>query len=145
MGIFGWFERPAALPHQCWLLYERETAIMEQARATFLNTYLSWVKPNLLALLVGVLTTIFALIGAASNAGPVILRTLDLPDCLTYADVYRGTQSDFKKEGVVWREYAPDAVAYHYEFREVDRTRDEIILRTNTPRQELADLQRLVV
>ena len=118
---------------------------MEQARATFLNTYLSWVKPNLLALVVGVLTTMFALVGAASNAVPVILRTLDLPDCLTYADVYRGTQSDFKKEGVVWREYAPDAVAYHYEFREVDRTRDEIILRNLTPRQELTDSMSLVV
>jgi len=51
---------------------------MEQARATFLATYLSWVKPSLLALLVGVLTTIFTLIGAASNAVPVILKTLNL-------------------------------------------------------------------
>src|ERR1700716_1512760 len=118
---------------------------MEQARATFLNTYLSWVKPNLLALVVGVLTTMFALVGAASNAVPVILRTFNFPDCLTYADVYRGTQSDFKKEGAVWREYAPDAVAYHYEFREVDRTRDEIILRNLTPRQELTDSMSLVV
>jgi hypothetical protein len=118
---------------------------MEQARATFLTTYLSWVKPSLLALLVGVLTTIFTLIGAASNAVPVILKTLNLPDCLTYADVYRGTQTDFKKEGVVWREYAPEAVAFLYEFTEVGRTRDEIILRNLTPRAPPADSTSLVV
>jgi len=145
MGIFGWFERPAALTHQCWLLYERETAIMEQARATFLTTYLSSVRPSLLALLVGVLTTIFTLIGAASNAVPVILKTLNLPDCLTYADIYRGTQTDFKKEGEVWREYAPEAVAYQYEFKEVRRTRDEIMLRNLTPRKPPADSASLVV
>ena len=118
---------------------------MEQTRATFLNRYLRWVKPSLLALLVGVLTTIFTLIGAASNAVPVVLKTLNLPDCFTYADVYRGTQSDFKKEGAVWREYAPDAVAYHYEFREVGRTRDEILLRNLTPREGLVDSASLVV
>ena len=77
---------------------------MERARA-----YLSWVKPSLLVLLVGAVTTIFTMIGAASNAVPVILKTLNVPDCFTYADVYRGTQSDFKKEGAVWREYPPDA------------------------------------
>ena len=54
---------------------------MEQARATFLTTYMNWAKPSLLALLVGVLTTIFSLIGAASNAVPVILKTLNLPEC----------------------------------------------------------------
>ncbi len=118
---------------------------MEQARATFLNTCLSWVKPSLLALLVGGLTTIFTLIGAASNAVPVVLKTLNLPDCFTYANVYRGTQSDFKKEGAVWREYAPDALAYHYEFTEVGRTRDEILLRNLTPRDGLADTASLVV
>jgi hypothetical protein len=117
----------------------KETAIMQHARATFLGTYLSWVKPSLLALLVGVLTTIFTLIGAASNAVPVILKTLNLPDCLTYADVYRGTQTDFKKEGEVWREYAPEAVVYQYEFKEVRRTRDEIMLRNLTPRKPPAD------
>jgi hypothetical protein len=118
---------------------------MEQARDTFLTTYLSWVKPSLLALLVGVLTTIFTLIGAASNAVPVILKTLNLPDCLTYADIYRGTQTDFKKEGEVWREYAPETVAYLYEFTEVRRTRDEIILRNLTPRPPPADSTSLVV
>src|SRR6266481_3316526 len=109
---------------------------MEQARATFLTTYLNWAKPSLLALVVGVLTTIFTLIGAASNAVPVILKTLNLPACCT-SDVYGGTQTDFKKEGEVWREYAPEAVAYLYEFTEVRRTRDEIILR-NLDRMSMA-------
>jgi len=118
---------------------------MEQAPTTFLNTYLSWVKPSLLALLVGAVTTISTLIGATSNAVPLVLKTLNLPDCFTYTDVYRGTQSDFKKEGAVWREYPPDAVAYDFEFREVRRTRDEILLRNLTPREGLADSASLVV
>jgi hypothetical protein len=92
---------------------------MALARTTFLNSHLRWVKPGLWALLVGVVTTISTVIGAASNAVPVILKTLNVPDCFTYADVYPGTQSDFKKEGAVWREYAPDAVASNYEFEEV--------------------------
>ena len=113
---------------------------MEQARA-----YLSWIKPSLLVLLVGAVTTIFSMIGAASNAVPVILKTLNLPACLTYADVYRGTQSDFKKEGDLWREYPPDAVAYRYEFKEFLRTRDEIVMRNLTPRDQPADWATLVV
>jgi len=117
---------------------------MEQAR-TFLTTYLSWVKPSVFALLVGVVTTISTVIGATSNAVPVILKTFNVPDCFTYADVYRGTQSDFKKEGAVWREYAPDAVASNYEFKEVRRTRDEILLRNLTPREGVADSASLVV
>jgi hypothetical protein len=118
---------------------------MEQARPTFLTTYLSWIKPSLLALLVGVVTTISTLIGATSSAVPVILKTFNLPDCLTYADVYHGTQSDFRKEGAVWREYPADATAYDYEFREVRRTRDEILLRNLTPREGHPDSASLVV
>jgi hypothetical protein len=55
-----------------------------------------------------------------------------------------GTQSDFKKEGAVWREYAPDAVASNYEFEEVRRTRDEILLRDLAPREGVADSASLV-
>ena len=118
---------------------------MALARTTFLNSHLRWVKPGLWALLVGVVTTISTVIGAASNAVPVILKTLNVPDCFTYADVYPGTQSDFKKEGAVWREYAPDAVASNYEFEEVRRTRDEILLRDLAPREGVADSASLVV
>jgi hypothetical protein len=118
---------------------------MEQARATFLTTYLSWIKPSLLALLVGVVTTISTVIAATSSAVPVILKTLNLPACLTTADVYRGTQSDFKKEGAVWREYPADAVTYDFQFSEVRRTRDEILLRNLTPREGLKDSASLVV
>jgi hypothetical protein len=118
---------------------------MEQARTTFLTTYLGWVKPSLLALLVGVVTTVSTVIAATSSAVPVILKTLNLPDCLTYADAYRGTQSDFRKEGAVWREYPPDAVAYDFEFKEVRRSRDEILLRNLTPREGHPDSASLVV
>jgi hypothetical protein len=123
----------------------KETEIMAHARATFLTTYLSWVKPSLLAVLLGGLTATFALVVQASNAVPVILKTLNIPACLTYADVYRGTQSDFRKEGVLWREYAPEAAAFTYEFKEFLRTRDEILIRNLTPREQPADWATLVI
>lgn len=119
---------------------------MDQTRATFFNAYLSWLRPSFLALLVGgvtTATTVFAMISQAGNAVPVILKTLNLPSCRT-SDIYRGTQSDFKKEGDVWREYPPDVLIYRYEFKEIKRTRDEIILRNLTPR-ETADWATLVV
>jgi hypothetical protein len=118
--------------------------MMDQARATYFTTYLSWVKPSLLALLVGVLTTIFSLIGAASNAVVPITKILNIPECFTYADSYGGTQTDFRKEGVVWREYAPDAAAFKSEFKEIQRSRTEILLRNLTPR-ETSDWATLVV
>jgi hypothetical protein len=117
---------------------------MEHVR-TFLTTYLSWVKPSTFALLVGVVTTISTVIGATSSAYPVVLKTLNVPDCFTYANVYRGTQSDFRREGAVWREYAPDATTYDYEFKEVRRTRDEILLRNLTHREGVTDGATLVV
>ena len=118
---------------------------MAHARGTFLTTYLSWLKPSLLAVLLGGLTATCALVVQASNAVPVILKTLNIPACLTYSDVYRGTQSDFRKEGGVWREYAPEAATFTYEFKEFLRTRDEILIRNVTPRDETADWATLVV
>jgi hypothetical protein len=117
---------------------------MQQARANFLTTYLSWAKPSLLVLLVGVLTPILTLIVTAGNAFPLILKALNLPACVA-SDVYGGTQTDFRKEGEVWREYAPETVAYLYEFKEIRRTRDEIILRNLTRREPPADSATLVV
>jgi len=118
---------------------------MAHARATFLTTYLSWLKPSLLAVLLGGLTATCSLVVQASNAVPVILKTLNIPACLTYSDVYRGTQSDFRKEGGVWREYAPEAATFTYEFKEFLRTRDEILIRNLTPREQPADWATLVV
>jgi hypothetical protein len=113
-----------------------ETAIMEKARATFFATYLSGFKPSLFAMLFGGVTTataVFAMVSQAGTAVPLILKALNLPSCRT-SDVYRGTQSDFKKERDVWREYPAGAVAYRYEFKEINRTREKIMLRNLTPR-----------
>jgi hypothetical protein len=64
---------------------------MAHARTTFLNSHLRWVKPGLWALLVGVVNTISTVIGAASNAVPVILsRLLHLRRCLSrYAERFQ--------------------------------------------------------
>ena len=73
------------------------------------------------------------LVRAIGNAVPLILKALNLPSCRT-SDVYRGTQSNFKKEGGFWREYPLGAVDHSYQFEEINRTRDVIMLRNLTPR-----------
>jgi hypothetical protein len=129
----------------------RETAVMVQARLAS-RTQSRLLKSGLLALFIGALTTAFTVVATVTTAvpgithiGTMVLKVLNIPDCLSYSDIYRGTQSDFKKEGNLWREYAPNAVAYNYEFKELRRTRDEIILRNMTPRKDVADSASLVV
>jgi hypothetical protein len=92
-------------------------------------------KAGWLAMAAGALTTVFAAIGAvnsvipaASNIGAVVLDTLNLPACLSYADRFGGTQSSFRKEGNVWREYPRGSETFSYEFKEIRRTRQEIML-----------------
>jgi hypothetical protein len=120
---------------------------MEKARATFFATYLSGFKLNPAALLFGGVTTataVFAMITQASTALPTILNALNLPSCRT-SDIYRGTQSDFKKEGDVWREYPAGTASYRYEFTEINRSYEKIVLRNLTPRDETPDWRTLTV
>jgi hypothetical protein len=118
---------------------------MEEARATFLNTILDWAKSNRIFVLAGALTTIFGLIGSANSAVPVVLKAFNVPDCYTYANLYRGAGSYFKHEGAVWREYPPEGGAYRFEFKEIQRTRDDISLVNLTPREGMKDWQSLMV
>ena len=105
----------------------------------------NWVKSKLLILLVGVLTTAFGLIVSASNAIPVVLKWLNRPDCFTYASVYRTPWSYFQHEGARWREYPPNGSVHRYEFREVDRNRDYILLLNLTERPDIKDWATLMV
>jgi hypothetical protein len=118
---------------------------MEDARATFLNTILEWSKSTRIIVLAGTLTTIFGLIGSANSAVPVVLKAFNVPDCLTYANLYRGVGSYFKHEGAVWREYPPEGGAYRFEFKEIERTRDQISLFNLTPRLGMKDWDSLLV
>jgi hypothetical protein len=102
-----------------------------------------WIKSNRLIVIAGALTTVFGLVISTSNVIPVVLKTLDRPDCLTYASAYRGPFSVFKLEAGVWREYQDGAV--RYEFREVHRTRDDIDLLNLTPRSNVQEWQTLIV
>ncbi|GLH81808.1 hypothetical protein SSBR45G_67170 [Bradyrhizobium sp. SSBR45G] len=109
-------------------------------------------KTGWLAMAAGVLTTVFATIGAvnsvipaASNIGAAVLETLNLPACLTYPDRFGGTQSSFRKEGNIWREYPRGAETFTYEFKEIRRTRQEIMLWNVTPRSNVPDAASLVV
>ncbi|MGJ5178996.1 hypothetical protein ACQR16_13100 [Bradyrhizobium oligotrophicum] len=109
-------------------------------------------KSGWLVMAAGALTTVFAAIGAvnsvipaASNIGALVLDTLNLPACLTYADNFGGTQSSFRKEGNLWREYPRGSETFSYEFKEIRRTREEIMLWNVTPRTNVPDAASLVV
>jgi|SRR4051812_12083199 len=120
---------------------------MEKVRSSFFATYLSGFKLNLAALFIGggtTATAVFALITQASTAVPLILETLNLSGCRA-TDVYLGTQSDFKKEGDVWREYPAGAASYRYEFTEINRTTVKVVLRNVTPRDDTPDWRTLTV
>jgi hypothetical protein len=98
------------------------------------ETIANWIKLNPLFLVVGALTTTFGVVTSASTAVPVVLKTFNIPDCYSYADVYRGPWSKFKREGTAWREYPLKGGLPEYEFRELYRTRDHINLQNLTPR-----------
>ncbi|WP_257165758.1 hypothetical protein [Bradyrhizobium sp. SRS-191] len=105
-----------------------------------------------LAMAAGALTAVFAAIGAVnsvipavSNIGSATLDMLNLPACLTYADRFAGTQSSFRKEGNIWREYPRGSETYSYEFKEIRRTPQEIMLWNVTPRANVPDAASLVV
>ena len=113
---------------------------MEKVKAIW-----TWIKSNPLSVVAGTLTTIFGLVVGASNAVPIALKALDLPDCLTYADVYHDSWSDFKRESMFWREYPHGSVSYSYEFREEHRTRDNIDLLNLTARPEEPGWKTMIV
>jgi hypothetical protein len=93
----------------------------------------------------GALTTTFGLIIGAGNVIPLLLKALNLPDCLTYSSVYRDPISYFKLEDGIWREYPPNGGTYRFEFRELHRTRDHIDLLNLTPRPDNSAWTNMVV
>ncbi|MGJ4938973.1 hypothetical protein ACQR1W_00245 [Bradyrhizobium sp. HKCCYLS1011] len=112
----------------------------------------SHVAKSGLAFLAGVVTTVFAAIGAVNSAvpavstiGAVVLKTFNIPACLSYADTFGGTQSSFRREGQIWHEYPRNAEAFSYEFKEIRRTREEILLLNVTSRPDVPDAASLVI
>jgi hypothetical protein len=124
------------------MLREEETAVMEKADAIS-----SWIKSNPLIVAAGALTTVFGLVISLNNVVPVILKALNRPDCFpyTYADTYHDLWSDFKREGIFWREYPREGGEYRYQFRELHRTRENIDLLNLTPRPEHPGWETMVV
>jgi len=119
---------------------------VEDARSTSLTAFWTWLGSNRLIVLAGALTTLFGLIISANNVLPVIFRVLDLPDCLSYASVYHLPWSSIKNEGGGnWREYPWDGTVVSFEFREFQRTRDNIDLLNLTPRAEIPGWKTMLV
>lgn len=121
---------------------------MAQANASSHKTSARVSKTGWLAVVAGVATTTGAAIGAVNAALPLrntLISMLNLPVCLSYADSYGGTQSGFRMEGAVWREYRNDTGALTFEFKEIRRTREVIMLRNLTPRPDNPNAASLVV
>ena len=122
------------------------TAIMEDARTSFATALWNWLGSNRLIVLAGALTTLFGLIISANNVLPVLFKMFDMPDCLSYASVYRLPWSSIKNEGGGnWREYPWDGTEVAFEFREFQRTRDNIDLLNLTPRAEIPGWKTMLV
>jgi hypothetical protein len=122
------------------------TAIMEDARTSFATALWNWLGSNRLIVLAGALTTLFGLIISANNVLPVLFKMFDMPDCLSYAAVYRLPWSSIKNEGGGnWREYPWDGSEVAFEFREFQRTRDNIDLLNLTPRAEIPGWKTMLV
>jgi hypothetical protein len=119
---------------------------MENARTTSLTDFSSWIGSNRLIVIAGVLTTLFGLIISANNVLPVMFKMFDLPDCLSYATVYRLPWSSIKNEGNgTWREYPWDGTEVAFEFKEFQRTRQDIDLLNLTPRDEIPGWKTMLV
>jgi hypothetical protein len=119
---------------------------MEDARTTFLTALWSWLGSNRLIVIAGALTTLFGLIISANNVLPVIFKMFNLPDCMSYASLYRLPWSSIKNEGGgIWREYPWDGTTVAYEFREFQRTRENIDLLNLTPRAEVPGWKTMLV
>ena len=123
----------------------RGLAVMET-----LNAISSWIKSNPIIALVGTLAAALAavssLIGSIGNVVPATLKVLDLPDCISYADIYHSAHSYFKMDAQgVWREYPPEGGTARYEFKEVHRTRDYIDLLNLTERPGIPEWRTMLV
>jgi hypothetical protein len=115
-----------------------------------LNAISTWIKSNPLIVFAGAiaaaLATMSSLIGSVGNVVPATLKILDLPDCYSYANIYRSAHSFFRMDGEgVWREYPPDGGTVLYEFKEVHRTREYIDLLNLTERPGMPDWRAMLV
>src|SRR5688572_26732965 len=110
-----------------------------------MNAISDWIKSNPAIAVASALTTILALFISIANAVPLALRALDVPECWTYANVYKGPWSEFRQEGPIWREYFHADSTFKYEFKEVARTRESIELLNLTERPEEAAWRTLMV
>lgn len=112
-------------------------------------TALNWIKSNSIVAtvitLAGIVAPVSALVAQTDKVIPVVLKTLDIPDCYKYADTYYDKWSEFRREGQMWREYPRAGGPYSFEFNELHRTRDVIELVNLTPRAEVPEWKTMVV
>jgi len=113
------------------------------------GTALHWIRSNSIVAAViavaGIVAPVSALVAQTDKVIPVVLKTLDIPDCYKYADTYYDKWSEFRREGKMWREYPRAGGPYSFEFNELHRSRDTIQLVNLTPRPEIPEWKTMVV
>jgi len=90
------------------------------------------VRRHPLVVMLGALASVLAFVKTAYDAWDPLTRTLGIPYCLTYADRYDHSDGSFRKEGKFWHELSN---GIHFEFTEMHRNREYLILRNATVRE----------
>jgi hypothetical protein len=139
-------KRPGSPPSPVPPAGGRDGAATPQGR---FGAALNWIKSNTIVATViavaGIITPVSALVAQTDKVIPVVLKTLDIPDCYKYADTYYDKWSEFRREGKMWREYPRAGGPYSFEFNELHRSRDTIQLVNLTPRAEIPEWKTMVV
>lgn len=99
-----------------------------------LSKLTDWIKSNPLIVLVGALTPLVGFALSVSNSMPTILRALNRPPCYTYGDTYQDSYTEFRRQGALWNEYSLATQQKIYEFREIHRDPDFILILNLTDR-----------
>jgi hypothetical protein len=130
--------RSKSVAGQCWLGWRVHPKIQfgTGAMPNFvgLRTTVRWIKNNPVYSLVCIAASIFGFVAGVPRAWVAVSEALNIPLCVTYSDVYYGSDSHFKKEkNGRWTEYQSTA---KLQFDEIARARDYITLVNRTPRAD---------
>jgi hypothetical protein len=107
--------------------------------AARLVSLLRWIKRNPAYSLLGVIASVAGAIAGLPAAWHAATLILGIPECGKYSDIYYYYNGHFKNnhdeknQGEKWTEYQKTTT---FSFKELDRTRDYIVLLNLTPRQD---------
>ena len=89
-----------------------------------------WLRRNPIYTLAGFIASVIGIVAGL----PAVLKFFNIPECITYSDIYYYHDGHFKKrDDNKWIEYQKHV---RFSFREMHRSRDYITLINETPRND---------